>query len=406
MTERGRVEALIRELERDFPVRRAGGEGERRAQERLRDKLDASGVDNRFETFRWNESLYATMALHFGLSAIGTLVAPSRPMLAAALHLTAGISYWADSSRTGLLLRRLLPSKRSQNLLATVPAKGERKLRIVLVAHCDAAFTGWVFDPRVVKRASAGRTGETQPYHARSLEMATDAVFASGLLAVLRTILDVTGFGVFRAVELLLGIPALLTFAVNAQVVLTNRTVPGAADNLSGVAALFALMERWQSAPLPDDVEVVFAFTGSEEAGTGGAYRLMEARREDWSKDDTIVVGVDTVTNGKLRWFVEGEMSPVPVDPAIEDCLRETVASSPAFAHVRPYRIPVGATDVMPFVARGYRGVTIGCVDTDYGAPRHYHHPSDTADNVDYEQLVESIDFVDEFVKVLARSRS
>ncbi|MFT6397732.1 MAG: acetylornithine deacetylase/succinyl-diaminopimelate desuccinylase-like protein [Bradymonadia bacterium] len=405
VTERDQLEEMIREIERDFPVRRAGGEDERRAQERLRDKLDAIGVENRFQSFRWNESLYATMALHFGISAIGTLLAPSRPLLAAALHLTAGVSYWADSSRTGLLLRRLLPSKRSQNLVATLPAKEERKLRIVLLAHCDAAFTGWVFDPRVLKRAGGGRTGESQPYHARSMEMATDAVFASGLLAVVRAFLDIAGFGLFRAVELVLGIPALLVFAVNAQVVLKNQTVPGAADNLSGVAALFALLERWRATPLPDDVEIVFAFTGSEEAGTGGAHRLMQERRDEWSKEDTIVVGVDTVTNGDLRWFVEGEMSAVPVDPVIVGCLRETIASSPDFAAVRPYRIPVGATDVMPFVSKGYKGVAIGCVDTDYGAPRHYHHPSDTADNLDFDQLVQSVDFIDEFVKVLIRSQ-
>jgi hypothetical protein len=98
-------------------------------------------------------------------------------------------------------------------------------------------------------------------------------------------------------------------------------------------------------------------------------------------------------------------MSAVPVDPVIVGCLRETIASSPDFAAVRPYRIPVGATDVMPFVSKGYKGVAIGCVDTDYGAPRHYHHPSDTADNLDFDQLVQSVDFIDEFVKVLIRSQ-
>ena len=404
-SEREFVERVIREIATEFPARRAGSDQERMAQERLRKKLDALGVANRFHTFRWNESLYATMALHFGIGVGATVIAPAHPWLAAFLHLGVGVSYWADASRTEHLLRRCLPSKRSQNLVATIPARAERKLRIVLLAHCDAAFTGWVFHPSVVKRAGAGRSGETQPYHARSLELATDAEFASGLLAVLRATLGLTG-GLIRSIELLLAVPSLLTALLNLQVVARNETVPGAADNLSGVAALLALIPRWKSEPLADHVELVFAFTGSEEAGTGGAHRLWEDERENWSTDDTIVIGVDTVTNGDLRWFVEGEMSVVPVTPWLEQCLKETASSDSAFRDVRPFRIPVGATDAMPFVAHGYTGVTIGCIDTDYGAPRHYHRPTDTPDNVDYARVVQGIDFVDRLMREVIATRT
>lgn len=402
--ERDLVEEIVREIARDFPARRAGSAEERRAQERLRDRLDALGVDNRFETFRWNESLYATMAAHFGVGLVATALAPTRPWLAAAMHFGAGISYWADSSRTGYLLRRLLPSRRSQNLVATLPARGERRLRIVLLAHCDAAFTGWIFDPRVVAAAGAGRTGETQPYHARSMELATDALFASGLIALLRA---VSGLGgpVVRTLELALAVPALLTTLLNLQVVAQNQTVVGAADNLSGVAALFALIRRWQSEPMPDHVEIVLAFTGSEEAGTGGAYRLWEAHRDEWDPADTVVIGVDTITNGELRWFVEGEMAPVPLAPWLSNVLAEVAASDPLFARLRPFRIPVGATDAMPFVAKGYDGVTIGCVDTEYGAPRHYHHPSDVPDNADFARLIEGVTLVDALVRSIASHR-
>ena len=399
------AEQIVRELATEFPERRAGSDQERMAQERLRKKLDALGVPNRFQTFRWNESLYATMALHFGIGVGATAIAPSHPWVAALMHLGVGVSYWADASRTGHLLRRLLPSKRSQNLIATLPARKKRKLRIVLLAHCDAAFTGLIFNPAIVKRAGGGRSGETQPYHARSLELATDAEFASGLLAVLRATLGVTG-GLIRTVELLLAVPSLLTALLNLQVVARNETVPGAADNLSGVAALMVLIQRWKSEACADNVELVFAFTGSEEAGTGGAHRLWEDERENWSPNDTIILGVDTVTNGDLRWFVEGEMSVVPVTPWLEGCLKDTAGSDPRFRDVRPFRIPVGATDAMPFVAHGYTGVTIGCVDTTYGAPRHYHHPTDTPDNVDYARLVEGIEFVDQLMRAVIAART
>ncbi len=404
-TEVERADALIRTICSQFPERRACSADERGAQECVRDTLaDVPGAEAKFERFRWNYSLYSTMALHFGLATFGALIAPTFPAAGAFVLALAGISYWADSSRNGHILRSLQPRGDSQNLLVTLPATGVKKLRIVLIAHVDAAFTGWIFDPKTLKRAGGGRTGERQPYFARSLEMTIDAIFILALLALGRSFGWIGGPWL-RAVELLLTIPPFIAFLVNLDVVRRDHVVPGAADNLSGVACCETLLRRFAKQPF-EDVELVFAFTGAEEAGTGGAWALAKAHNQEWDTRDTVVLGVDTVCNGELRWFLDGEMDRIPVAGWLENLLRRTAASDPRFDGTRPFEIPAGATDVMPFLARGYTGVTVGCTDVEYGAPRHYHHPTDTPDNLDPAEVILAADFVEQLIHEVVAFRT
>ena len=66
-----------------------------------------------------------------------------------------------------------------------------------------------------------------------------------------------------------LSVPGLVGFVLMLNVVARNELVPGAMDDLSGVAALLLLARRFTSAaaalPLPRDVELVFVVTGCEE---------------------------------------------------------------------------------------------------------------------------------------------
>lgn len=394
----------IRNLCARFPERRACSEDERGAQQAIADALnDVQNLEVRWEKFRWNLSLYSVMALHFGIATVGALIAPKLPWLGMLMLLLAGLSYWADASRTANVLRGFMPKGNSQNLVTTLPAKGERKLRVVLLAHVDAAFTGFIFTPKMLKRAGGGRTGERQPYTARSLEMTIDAVFLLAILAFGRGLGWVDGPWI-RALELLLTIAPFLACAINLEVVWRDKIVPGAADNLSGVACCEAIIRRFTQAPV-ENVELVTVFTGCEEAGTGGAWCLARDHVDDWSVDDTVIIGVDTVSNGELRWFVEGEMDRVPVAPWLENALRRTAASDNAFDGVRPFQIPVGATDAMPFLARGYSAVTVGCTDVEYGAPRHYHHPTDVPDNVAPEEISLATDFVEALIRQVAEAK-
>jgi len=391
----------IRALEALGERRLAGTATEKAAQASLGADLEAAGFRLEWRPFRFSQSLYASLMLHFGLATLGTGVGLWRPWLGAAQHALVALSYGLESMRRGLLLRSLLPNITSQNLLAVKPAKAALRRRLVLVSHADAAFTGLVFSPALIKLA-AGQPPPGLGWFRKQLGLATATVAA---LAVLELI---AALGLWIVPTWLLGalsIPAALVFLLNLDVVLRDRVVPGAADNLSGCAACVELATRLEGR-LPDDVELVIVISGSEEAGTGGALRLAEAmdRSREWSPAETIVLGLDGLTNGALHFLEEGELWRLPVPPALEAAVRDTSAEHPAQPAVSRFVIPAGATDALPFLVRGFPAVTLTCIDPGVGSARHYHHPTDTSSNLDVTQLAASIDFAERLIVRLAKS--
>ena len=105
-----------------------------------------------------------------------------------------------------------------------------------------------------------------------------------------------------------------------------------------------------------------------------------------WNPSDTDVFVLDTLSNGTLYALEEGELDRV-AQP--EDLLAAAKAASVTATQreLESYVIPAGATDALPFLVEGYRALALTCIDPEQHAPRNYHHPNDTADRVDPEQL-------------------
>lgn len=70
-----------------------------------------------------------------------------------------------------------------------------------------------------------------------------------------------------------------------------------------------------------------------------------------------------------------------------------------------PYEIPSGATDAWPFLVLGFESMGITCIDPELGAPRHYHLPTDTADNLDAAAFERTFVFTEAFLRRLAADR-
>jgi putative aminopeptidase FrvX len=196
-----------------------------------------------------------------------------------------------------------------------------------------------------------------------------------------------------------------VTFLLNLDVSLRNHVVPGAADNLSGCTASIELAHRLVGS-LPDDVELVIVISGSEEAGTGGAVRLaqqLEASGE-WKKEDTFIIGLDTLCAGTLRYLEEGELWPIAVPKKMMEAIEKTNAESEKAGGVKAteFVVPSGASDALPFLVRGWDTVCLSCIDPYIGAPRNYHSPTDTWKNIDEKELESSIDYSERFLRTLA----
>ncbi|MDP8223154.1 MAG: M28 family peptidase [Candidatus Lernaella stagnicola] len=390
---------LIDRVVRECPRRKPTSEDERQAQMIFRAEFEKLGLKTHEESFRFNDNLYANLALHFGLGTLGSAVSGVAPALGFLLHSTAAASYFAESTRRAYFLRRLFPWKPSQNLLATMPAEGDPDLRVVILGHADAAFTGFLFDPRNVKAFAKGPPLGLK-FLERSLTFATQTQFALAGFDLLRCFFGPLTLPL-RPVEAILSIPGLLAFLLNLQMVMRNEIVPGANDNLTGCAALPLLAQRL--APhKPKNVEYVFGVTGCEEASLGGADALARVKKGEWDRNKTVILGLDGLTNGTLRFFQgEGEIVRTPIPTWIKEVCEATAGSESRFNEVTGFDIPVGGSDVAAFLAHGYDGVCLGCVDPELGSPRHYHWPTDTPENLDMDQFMMSVEFAEKLVHQL-----
>ena len=166
------------------PRRVAGSESERRAHEMMQADAEALGLDVTLRPFRHNRSLYANMALHFAIALVGTALLPIAPIASLVIHLFVVISYWLESNKKAMVLRHVFPFHDSQNLIATHAAKKELRKRIVFVAHIDAAFTGWVFHPTMIKLATAPPPVKALEFMSKSMLVGTLSVFLLALLDV------------------------------------------------------------------------------------------------------------------------------------------------------------------------------------------------------------------------------
>ncbi len=390
---------LIERIVDTCPRRIATSDSERRAHQIVAEEFARLGLSSTRQTFQFNDSLYKNLALHFGIGTLGTAVGGLLPPVGALLHALAASSYWADSTRRGYFLRRLLGFKDSQNILATLPAKGPPKLRIVFLAHVDAAFTGIMFHPKLIDLFATNPPPGLR-FTARSLALATRTEATLAMTGLIRTFMGPFGL-LLRPAELVLGLPSLIAFLLALDAVLRDEAVPGAADNLSGVAGMLLLAARLMDKK-PDNVELVFVATGAEEASLGGADALAVEKEHLWPTDQTVILAFDTFSNGALR-FVDREGEVVRTSPPawLTQVLRETAASEPRFSEVAGMEIPVGGTDAAPFSYRGYPATCLTCIDPSRKAPDHYHQPTDSPENVDPHKIVFCVDFAEKLVERL-----
>lgn len=397
--ETARMMRLIEKIVAECPRRLATSDSERHAQSILESALQQEGLSTHSETFQFNESLYANIALHFGAGAAANIIGQFVPAVSTFVSTFVAGSYWSDSTRRGYVLRRLLPWKESQNLLGISPAKsGTPTVRIVLIAHADAAFTGWLFDPAFIKQTMHSPLPDNLGFLQRIMEVATASQLALAGVDAIRAFQGRKGKQdwLLRA---LLTAPALAVAITNLQIVLRNEVVPGANDNLTGCAALPILAARLLK-DQPEDVELVFAVAGAEEASLGGSDALAMAHLHDWNPENTVILAIDTLSGGDIRFVErEGEIQPVSIAPRLRHCLQRAAATDERFRTVRGLDVPIGGTDALPFARRGYQASTITCVDPEIGAARHYHMPSDIPDNIDQTRLLESVDFIEAAVR-------
>lgn len=377
---------LIEEVCRDIGPRLAGSEAEKKAQDVFAREFAKDGLQVRWHTFKYNQNLYANLLLHFGVAVLATGISGLLPLLASSLHFLVVASYYLDTTKRAMVLRRLFRFVDSQNLLGVHVAKSNLRRRLVVMGHADSAYTGWLFHEKMLRNATHS-PGPLKKSMALILWTLT-------VLAILELVSAFSTVGFLPIIGAVLTIPTFIGLVLNLQIVIKNTVVPGAADNLSGCAALVVLHRRWRDV-IPDDVEVVYVVTGAEEAATGGAWMLARDMQTQWQTDKTTVLAIDTLAGGTIRMLVNGEIFTGSIPADLEREAYEVAQAHPEFGTVERYDIPSGATDAAPFERYGFQALSIGCVHPEIGAPKHYHTPADNPENFDVDQFQRTVGFID-----------
>jgi hypothetical protein len=355
---RARVETLSR------LVRSSARSGERESAAQVAAWARGDGAPEvAVEPYRYQHSYALAHGLH---NAAGLLACALPGRLGEIGAATVLVSYEREVSGRSQWLRRRLPASEGANVLVRVRPAGPRRGCVLLVAHHDAANTGFIWNPRLV--AAAG--GRHLRRHAVDPFMAPlEAALA------LRALRSGSRARRLAAALLATGLAADISIARGA-------TVPGASDNATGVAACLELLAAFGAAPL-NCTELLVAFPGCEEAGMGGMRALLDAHAPQLGTH-SFVLGLDTLGAGTpIVCAAEGSMRP----QRYRDGDLETVEAAAREAGLPvPQRWRIGGwTDPVLALHRGLHAASLLSIGPGYFPG--YHHATDVASNVDYTSV-------------------
>jgi hypothetical protein len=366
--------------------------GERQAAEWIAQRLRESGARVTIDEEPVHGTYFAPIGLLNALAALGGVAALSgRRVLGATAGATAAASLYQDlSGGPRRWLRRRLPQRPTWNVVAEL---GDRDAAHTLVvhAHHDAARTSFIFDqglPRLI--------ATRMPWLLRRMDRWPPLMGLVVLGPVLVLAAALTGS---RRAGRVGTAASALTAAMMARMS-REPVVPGANDNLSGVAVLLEVARRLHGRA-PPGLRIVLLSAGAEESNQDGMLAFMRRHGGDLPPASTTFLCLDTVGSPELV-LLEGEgflrMRDYPAEA------RELVAEAAADArvHLRRGLRFTFATDALVPLRQGYQVGSLGSVN-DWLVPSNYHWPTDTAENVDYDSVSGTADIVVAVAERLAR---
>jgi hypothetical protein len=381
-------ERLIDIVERFAFPRQAGSEAERRAAGLVAERFAALGLAVTREAFRASPTAIGRfkILLHGGGAALGAAACAAAvlsPALGAALG-AGTLLLLTRATRWSRRLERVFdsgPQIESQNVVARRPARPDRESagalpraatsgasdphapRIVVLAHVDSKSMRWpTFVPATLLIVAA---------------LTIAACTAWSLLAILGLASPIGSTAGAAAV-------ALVTISLAAGLLNSpGNTSPGAMDNASGIAVLLALAESLLRDQRLAAADLTFLATGAEEIGLAGAMRWIQRHAEEYPRDATLFINIDSAGVGSKLLLMDAHgRTSVAEDARGEVSLRVTSLARRVAAQERiplrvvPSILGVGV-DTMPIASRGFNTVTI-LGDVLGPASRRIHTSQDT----------------------------
>jgi len=252
------------------------------------------------------------------------------------------------------------------------------KRLLVIAAHVDAAHSGLVFHPGLLRwlrnRNPEGAMSPALLLPFRGLALLS---VASWLRAI----------GLPRGVAKLVALPGVLISAATAAAMADigrHPVVAGANDDASGVATVLALAQDLVADP-PANIEVWFLVTGSEEAIEGGIHAFLKRHRAEMEERRAFFLNLEMLGSGRpVYQRSEGHVTSFEMHPEAVAVV-EAVGRAPEFAGVEGIESPA-QSDALAAHHYGFPSVTVMSLPEGNDIP-HYHWASDTPENIDRGSL-------------------
>lgn len=366
-------------------------DGERRAAEWLHGQFEAYGCRTEIEQVPAYPSYATPIGLMSAAAAAGAWAGGRGHRLLGSVVAglaAAGIVDDIDGGRN--VFRRLFLRARTAYNVVAVTGDPAATRTLVVLAHHDAAPSGLVFDSTVNDWVAKHRPDLIEAM--TSNPPLWWPVIAGPALACAGSALGSAGL---RRVGLALSLASAAAMADVAS----RGPVPGANDNLSGVAALVAVARALQAAPVRG-LRVMLVSAGAEEAIQQGIRGFAERHFDALPRHSTTFVNLDTVGSGRLV-LLEGE-GPV----RMQDYDRESTelvarcADAVGVPLLRGLRSR-NSTDGSVPLRHGYPTATLVSVDDRKLLP-HYHLDTDLPENVDVDCVAGAARLVEAVARRLA----
>ncbi|MGZ5332995.1 MAG: M28 family metallopeptidase [Solirubrobacterales bacterium] len=393
-------DAVLREtVETLAPIERPPcSRGERIAAHWIAERLRRAGCEARVEEERayasWPRPVAALTAvgLTAGLAAGRRGRGWTTRLLAGIAAAAAAAGIAEDASNGPRLFRRLTMRKRpTWNVVAETGDRGAARTMVVL-AHHDAPQTGFIFS-----QSPQRWVYERYPDLIERTDTSVPLWWSVAGGPAVSALGALSGSRPLARAGALLSAGSTISVADIAR----SRVVPGANDNLSGVAVLVALAEALRGTPV-EGLRVLLVSCGSEEVLQGGIYGFAERHFPALPPESTWVLNHDSVGSPRLA-LLEGEGPFVmeDFDPDFKDLVGEAAAES-GIELRRGLRARLSTDSVIPHRA-GYPVASFVSINA-WKSVSNYHWPTDVPENLDYSTVNDATELTLRIAERLAGS--
>jgi len=391
---RASVDTLREVTEALAPIEReAGSAGEREAAEWLAERLEAAGASVQIDEEEFLDG-YADLLAGFSAAGVASgaaaLTGRARGLATACGAAVAALIVDEVSNGVRPVRRALAERKTTWNVVAeTGDPAAERT--VVFLAHHDAAHGGAAFDQTMQKKFTNWFPGVVE-----RIDTAIPVWWGVAAGPALVALGAATGRRGLAKAGTALSAVSVAAFKDIAR----TPVVPGANDNLSGVAALVALAEAFRDRPVAG-LRIVLASCGAEEVLQGGIYGFARRRLAPLHRDRTWVINIETVGSPELA-MLEGEGAFVMedyFDRGLRD-LVERVANEEGIPLRRGMRASTSTDSLIPS-RMGYPTACLISLNRHKGLS-NYHAPTDVPENLSYRTIACATDLAEGVARRLA----